>query len=115
VAEAPWFIRGDGVDALAEYRAFLDAVGEPASHLFAELVDVQENGPLSSIIHNANNVATHVRDLYCRIIEGWAVFFHVRQAQNRCPIGIVHVGSLNPHPFDALKSEAQARLREAGY
>jgi len=70
MAAAPFFIQGDGVDAVAEFSAFLDAVGEPASHLFAEFVDIQANGSLSDI-PEADNAATHVRGLYCRQLAGW--------------------------------------------
>jgi len=117
MAAAPFFIQGDGVNALAEYWAFIDAVGAPASHLLAEFVDIQKHGEITEFTA-ADYEATRVVGLYCRRLEGWAIFYIVRYGsvpgQPRCLIGIVRVGSLNPHSFDAMESEAETRLREYG-
>jgi hypothetical protein len=106
----PYFAQGEDIDAVAEFGKFLDAVGEPASHLLAELADIQKNGTLSDI-PSADDAATKVRGLHCRRVEGWAIFYAVKPAGRRCEITIVHVGSLNPHAFGALESEAATRLK----
>ena len=107
----PHFVQGEGIDAVAEYRRFLDDVGEAASHLLAELADLQHRGRLEDI-PEADDLATAVRGLYCRRVAGWAVFYAAQWAWNRCRIRVVLVAPLNPHPFGALESEAEARLRD---
>ena len=113
--DAPLFIQGQGVDALAEYTAFLHAVGEPAAHLLAEFVHLQQNG--LSALRDADLNATQVIGLCCRVVEAWAVFYVAKEgslSRNTCRVGIVHVGRVNPPPFGQLESEAEKRLREYG-
>jgi hypothetical protein len=125
VAEAPVFLRGDGFDAHAEYRAFLDAVEEPATHLLAEFVHIQN---YNAGVPPADVAATQVRDLFCRILTGWATFYIARRVPRRglpgpgrLRIGIVLVGKFRRRlPFAApsigtLESEAERRLRATGY
>lgn len=106
--EPPDFVRESGeADAVAEFTKFATAVGEPASHLLAELAVIHNYGTLSDI-PTADEAATNVQGLYCRRLMDWAVFYAV---SNPCRITVVHVGHLNPDPFRALESEAANRLR----
>jgi hypothetical protein len=104
----PFFIQGDGVNACHEFMAFLNAVADPAAHLLAEFMAIQENGSINDIPVTDR---TRVGGMYCRRLEGWVVFYIARQ-NSSCRIGVVHVGSLNPQSYKALENEAESRLRE---
>lgn len=106
----PYFAKWETVNAAAEYTRFANAVGDPAVHLLAWLAHVHNKGKLSDI-PNADGASTRVRGLYCRRVEGWAIFYTAELEEGNCRIKVVHVGSLNPHSFDALESEAEGRLR----
>jgi hypothetical protein len=109
--QAPFFFQGERGDAVAEYREFLDAVEDAALHLLAEFTNFQAHGTLADI-RREDDAATKVRGLYCRHVEGWVVFYTAAQAGVGCQIEIILVGSLNPHSFEALENEAEARLRD---
>lgn len=104
----PYFAKGATVNAVAEFRAFVDAVGLPAVELLAELTSLHNSGDISDIPTKDKN-ATHVRGLYCRHIEGWAIFYATET--KRCRITVMHAATLNPHSFSALENEATHRLR----
>lgn len=111
MAEAPWFMQGDGFNALAEFRGLLHAVGAPGVHLLAEFVHLQENVGVSGL-PKADFATSQVDGLYCRLMEGWAVFYTAANgAIHRCRIGIILVGRLNPRSLRELESEAEIRLR----
>jgi hypothetical protein len=92
MAEQMPYFAGGAVDAVAEYKAFIKAVGDDAVHLLAEN-------------------RTKVRDLNCRYVEGWAVFYAAQSIRNRCQITVIHVGKYESNTFDALESEAEKRQR----
>jgi hypothetical protein len=89
----PYFAKGDGVNAAAEFTEFARAVGDPAAHLLAELVRIHNRGNLSNI-PTADKAATKVRGLNCRRVENWAVFYAADSDGNHCRITVVHVGNL---------------------
>src|SRR6266576_6155730 len=107
--EMPYFAGGAN-DAVAEYEAFIKAVGDDAVHLLAELVRIHNQGSLSDI-PTADKNRTNIRDLNCRCVEGWAVFYTARSTRNQCEITVLHVGSYEPNSFSALESEAEKRQR----
>lgn len=96
----PDFVRGSKVDAVGEFRRFVEIVREPAAHLLAEL----------SEIHNGfraiptEDISVH--GLYCRKLDHWAVFYAALDGG----ITIVYVASSNPTPLTALEREAADRL-----
>jgi hypothetical protein len=104
----PYFARGGSVNAVAEFRAFVDAVGLPAVELLAELTSLHNSGDISDIPTSDKN-ATNVRGLCCRHVGGWAIFYATETML--CRITIIHAASLNPHSFTAVESEAANRLR----
>jgi hypothetical protein len=106
--ETPDFVREPGgADAVAEFSRFAAVVGGPAAHLLAEFAELHNHG-VRTDIPAADEKATKVRGLCCRIIEKWAIFYSVIEP---CRITVVHVGHMNPHPFASLESEAETRLR----
>lgn len=110
MASPPYFAHGEpNVDAVAEFRAFVEVVGEPAASLLAELSDLHNNGQFSDI-PQSDSEATAVREMYCRQVAGWVVFY----TATRAPFGItvLHAATLNPHPFHARESEAAMRLHQ---
>jgi hypothetical protein len=108
MASPPKFVKGESdVDAVSEYRKFVDAVGEPAAHLLAELAEIHNYGSLSDIPAE-DSAKTSARGLYCRCIGNWAVFYTADS--NPFGITVLHAGSLNPRPFLELESEAVNRL-----
>jgi hypothetical protein len=100
---------GTNVDAVAEFRAFVGAVGEPAASFLAELADLQNHGVFSDI-PKPDISATSVNGLYCRVLVGWAVFYTARRSPFE--VTILHAGTLNPHPFHLRESEAAIRLNQ---
>jgi hypothetical protein len=69
---------------------------------------IQENGSIGDIPITDR---TRVEGLYCRHLDGWVVFY-IAEQRGHCLIGVVHVGSLNPHSYKALEIEAESRLKE---
>ena len=106
----PKFVRGKGVDAVAEFKAFVVAVEKPAAHLLAELIDIQNSGAPSGI-PTADGAATSVRGLYCRKLNGWAVFYTFEPKPFR--IMVIYVARLSPSPFSTLEGEAADRMRRS--
>jgi len=104
----PFFIEGDGVNASHEFMAFLNAVEVPAAHLLAEFMSIQESGSIDDIPVTDR---TRVEGMYCRHLDDWVVFY-IAEQKSSCLIGIVYVGSLNPHSYKALEIEAESRLKE---
>ena len=112
MASLPYFAKGaPDVDAVAEFQAFMSAVGADAAHLLAELAYTHNYGSYDDI-PEADIAASQVRDLCCRIVSGWAVFY--RATSNPCRITILHAATTNPHPLHALESEAARRLSRLG-
>jgi hypothetical protein len=109
-ATMPFFVRGGAINAVAEYKQFAEATGDSAAHLLAELIRIHNEGNVSDIPVADRNL-TKVRELNCRCVEGWAVFYTAQLIANRCQITIVHVGNLNLSSFGALESEAEKRQR----
>jgi hypothetical protein len=109
--EPPDFVReGGGVNAVAEFRKFAAAIEEPAAHVLAELAEIHNLGTEADI-PASDGASTKVRGLYCRQIMGWAVFYAAVSKPNPFRIVVLHVAHMNPHPFAALESEAESRLR----
>lgn len=105
----PSFAKGGPVDAVAEFSAFIIAVGESGASLLAELSDLNSNGAFADI-PASDSKATTASDLYCRVVDGWAVFYTARRYPFE--ITVLHVASLNPHPFRERESEAVRRLNQ---
>lgn len=106
--QPPDFVREKGgADAVAEFRKFATAIGEPAAHVLAELALLHNHGTQSDIPAE-DNAATTVRGLYCRKIDNWAIFYTASQPWK---ITVLHIGHVNPHSFNSLESEATRRLR----
>ena len=104
--QMPYFAEG----ALAEYEAFIKAIGDDAVHLLAELIRLHNHGN-SSDIPAADKNRTNVRDLNCRCVEEWAVFYAAQSTRNQCQITVAHVGRYETNSFSALESEAEKRQR----
>jgi hypothetical protein len=115
----PYFARGGDIDAVAEFTAFVTAVGDEAAFLLAELA-VLHNHFYRGDIADQDRYATRARGLYCRQVADWAVFYTVRA--RIFGVTVVHVGNLKPHRtsaldpdlFSALESEAATRLNRLG-
>lgn len=103
---APEFVRGKGVDAVDEFKAFVAAVGRPAVDLLAELVDRQNFGTPSEI-PVSDGRATKIRDLYVRPVADWTVFYTTTRLPFR--IIVLHVSA---KPFVVAEAEAERRLRQ---
>jgi hypothetical protein len=110
MAEQMPYFAGGSVDAVAEYKAFIKAVGDDGVHLLAELIRIHNQGNLSDI-PTADKNRTNVRDLNCRCVEGWAVFYAAPSIRNRCQITVIHVGKYESNTFGVLESEAEKRQR----
>lgn len=106
----PFFVKGEAVNTVAEYKQFAESVGDPAAHLLAELVQMHNGGDASDV-PPADKVSTKVQDLNCRCIEGWAIFYTAQAVKNQYQITILLVGSLDHNSFSALESEAEKRQR----
>ena len=105
---APYFVREQGlIDSVAEFRAFVDAVGSPAAQLLGELAGMHNFGVNLDTLCK-DNAATTVSGLYCRKIESWAIFY-VLSPNGK--VTVVYVAGQNPHPFSELENEAERRLR----
>jgi hypothetical protein len=99
----PDFVRGSKVDAVREFRRFVEVIEEPAAHLLAELSEIH-NGLREIPIEDGKDIS--VRGLYCRKLNHWVVFYAAVDGG----ITIVYVASSNPTPFSTLESEAANRL-----
>jgi hypothetical protein len=108
----PYFVEGSDVDVVAEFSRFIDAVGEPAAHLLAELAEYHNGLRAYAEIPLADDAETCVRGLCCRKLNGWAVFYAAEQKPVR--ITVVYAASLNPASFDDLEAEAASRLARLG-
>jgi len=104
----PEFVRGDGVNAVAEFRAFITAVGQPAVHLLADLSQLQNFGSFRDI-PAADGQLTRMRGLYRRIVENWVVFYTAEPLPLR--ITVLHASRFDPPPFATVEAEAGQRLR----
>jgi len=109
VAAPPEFVSGRGVDAVAEFRDFLIDQRDLAAHLLAELTGMQTCN-LSESIPKADQT-TSVRDLYCRRVSGWCVFYTLASPQLPSTVTVLHVVREASGPFSALETEAERRLR----
>jgi hypothetical protein len=106
----PSFVKGEAINAVAEYKQFAETVGDPAAHLLAELVHMHNEGSASDV-PPADKNSTKVRGLNCRSIEGWVIFYTAQSVENRFQVTILHVGNLALNSFGSLESEAEKRQR----
>ena len=95
---------------LLNISSFTEAVGETAAHLLVQLF-AYTTTVICLTLAAADKSATSVRDLNCRRVGGWAVFYAAQMVANRCQITIVLVGRLDRGSFAALESEAEKRQR----
>ena len=105
--EPPSFLQqSGGFDAIAEFRSFASAVGSPAAHLLAELADIKAGG---SPVPVTDDQATQVVGMFCRKIDGWAVFY--RTSGSGGGLTVILVGVDDPGKFGILEGEADHRSR----
>jgi hypothetical protein len=106
----PGFVQDDKCDSVAEFKAFVVASQQAASHLLAELARLQTFGDLEDI-SAADYEATAVSDLYCRKCDGWAVFYRIdRRPRLPMRVTVVLVGRIAEESFEKLEAEAAERL-----
>jgi|SRR5580704_2067805 hypothetical protein len=101
------FVRGDGVDAVAEFRAFVTAVGDVASTVLADLVWLHNFGTISDF-PAADGRPSVNGGVYRREVQGWVVFYTTNPIPIR--ITVLYVSRVNPPPHATLEREAVARL-----
>jgi hypothetical protein len=102
----PEFVRGDGVDAVAEFVAFQMAAREPAAEALARL------GWIGTFGLDHVPTAHHVgpQGLYCHQDGGWGVFYTISGPRNgACHVSVLGVFDTETDPFGSLVSEAQRR------
>jgi len=97
----------NGIDVVAEFRAFIDQTERAGAEVLAELGEMQLHGDISE----ADDTATTVTDLFCRRRGVWHVFY---TAAKRIPFNLIilHVCKIaGPTDFASCEAEAARRLR----
>ena len=104
--QPPGFVQSGSDDSLAEYKAFVAASRNGASHLLAELTRLQTfRNPGEA--QDADDKATSMGGLYCRKCDGWAVFYAIRRMPFQ--VTIVLAGDMAVESFAGLESRAAKR------
>ena len=97
-------------DAVAEFLNFIRHVPLHAIGLLAELSEIQNHSKKSGI-PKADRDATNVRNLYCRKLRGWILFYTATTSEQDFHITVLHVALTPRGSFDRLEAEAADRLR----
>jgi hypothetical protein len=107
----PEFVRGDGIDAIAEFRAFISAVGYPAVAFLAELSEWHNFGTFEDV-PESDSTGDKRNGLYRRIFGSWVVFYTAQPFPFR--ITVLHAARFNPPSFGVVQAEAALRLGRLG-
>jgi hypothetical protein len=105
----PDFAKGEGCDALEEFKAFIGAMPEEAPHLLAELAYWLGEGSYEDI-PKADRDATKITGLFCRKCGDWAVFYTAER--KFFDITVVLAAPLGAKQFESLEAEAALRLHQ---
>lgn len=103
----PGFIQDGATDSVAEFRGFVRASEQAASHLLAELARLQTFADPSDI-RQEDYEATKIGGLYCRRSDDWAVFYRIETLPFL--VTVVLVGRTKDKSFAELEKEAAGRL-----